>query len=280
MKFDFHIHSVFSDGSSKVNMIFDIAQKENLSALAITDHDTTLGLSVVDNISKEYGIPFVPAVEFTAIEEGVKFHVLAYNIDIESKELKDYSERLLLYLNNKSKQQIKLMQKDGIEIEEREFFKESQGGPLYRAKLLKTLARYGYLKQEEIMSCIKTYFGKEGPYYIEDSFKFNDFGQICDLIKRNNGIVVLAHPGKIKKKNMDLYNKLINSELIDGLEVYHPSNDFEVRKELMKVVKKKDILFTGGSDYHGDYNKRKTPICGVTMPDEVYYNLRSYMRNK
>lgn len=280
MKFDFHIHSVFSDGSSKVEEIFETAQKASLSALAIADHDTVLGLRTADSSSRKYGVPFIPAVEFTAVENGRKFHVLGYNIDYESPELKEYSEQLLEHLNNRSKQQIKMMQENGIEIEESEFFKEGQGGPLYRAKLLKTLARYGYLKDEEIMSSLKAFFGKGAPYYIEDSFQYYDFQQVCRVIKRNGGLAVLAHPGKIREKDEKLYGELINSELLDGLEVYHISNDAEVQKQLMDIVNRKKLIFTGGSDYHGEYNKLKTPICGIWLPDEVYDNLRPYIRNK
>lgn len=280
MKFDFHMHSVFSDGSAKVEEIFEIAQKACISALAITDHDTTLGLEIVNKMSKEYSIPFIPAVEFTAVENNLKFHVLAYDIDLQSEELREYSSNLLNHLNNKSRQEIKLMQANGIEIDEKEFFKESHGGPLYRAKLLKTLTKYGYLEQEEIMGSLKAFFGKDAPYYVEDSYSYYDFHQICKLIKRNNGIIVLAHPGKIKKKDEALYSELINSELLDGIEIYHPANDHEVKTELMNIVTRKDILFTGGSDYHGDYNKLKTPICGIWLPDEVYDNLKPYIKNK
>jgi predicted metal-dependent phosphoesterase TrpH len=280
MKFDFHIHSVFSDGSSKIEEIFKLAQKASLSALAITDHDTTLGLKTVDVFSKKLKIPFVPAVEFTAVENGIKFHILGYNIDFESHELMEYSEHLLEHLNNISKEQIKIIQANGIEIEEREFFNEGQGGPLYRAKLLKTLTKYGYLKEEEIMSSLKTFFGKGAPCYIEDTFKYYDFEQACKVIKRNGGLPVLAHPGKIKKKDESLYNSLINSDLLDGLEVYHLDNNPEVQKQLMEIVNRKNIIFTGGSDYHGDYNKLKTPICGIWMPEEIYDNLQPYIRNK
>lgn len=279
MKFDFHIHSVFSDGSSKIEEIFKIAQKACLSALAITDHDTTLGLKTVDEFSKKYRIPFVPAVEFSAVESGIKFHVLGYNINLESHELKEYSEHLLEHLNNISRQQIRILQKNGIEIEECEFFNESQGGPLYRAKLLKTLTKHGYLKEEEIMSSLKPFFGKDAPCYIEDTFKYYDFQQVCKVIKRNGGLVILAHPGKIKKKDEALYNDLINSDLLDGIEVYHLANDTLVQKQLMDIVARKSIIFTGGSDYHGAYNKLKTPIYGIWLPDKIYDNLHPYIRN-
>lgn len=280
MLFDFHMHSTFSDGSSTMEEIFNKAKELNMKAITVTDHDTTLGLKTEDELSVKYKIPFIPAAEFTAVEKDIKFHVLGYGIHMNSEELKEYSLKLLNYLNDKSKAQIKILKRQGINIEESEYFKESQGGPLYRAKLLRTLARNGYMAEKDIMDNLKKYFGKDGLCYIEDRYKYNSFEETVRLIKRNKGIVVLAHPRKIKKKDEALYRELINSNLIDGLEVYHPSVDLETKKELEEIIKRKDLIFTGGSDYHGLYNKLNTPICGVKLPDEVYNNLYPFLKNK
>jgi predicted metal-dependent phosphoesterase TrpH len=260
--------------------IFKKAKELNMKAISATDHDTTLGLETENRLSLKYGVPFIPAVEFTAVEKGIKLHILGYNIDMYSEELKEYSLRLLNYLNEKSKVQIKLLQQNGINIKEEEYFKESNGGPLYRAKLLKTLARQGYIKENEIMNSLKKYFGAGGICYVEDTFKYSSFNEIIKLIKRNNGIVVLAHPSKIKKKDEHLYKELINCELLDGIELYHPSVDTQTKKELEEVIRTRGILYTGGSDYHGIYNKLNTPVCGIKLPDEVYDNLRRFLKNK
>ncbi len=280
MNFDFHMHSVYSDGSSTVEEIFKIARGIDLKAIAVTDHDTVLGLEDVDKFSREYRIPFVPGIEFTAFEDEMKFHVLGYGIDFTSQELIDYSKDILDKLNRKSREQIELMQENGIEIPEEEFFAEGQGGPLYRAKLLKVLSRHGYVVEEEIMNSLNRFFGKDAPYYVEDGFKYPDFSHVVRLIKENGGVVVLAHPGKIKKKNEKLYYEILNSGLLDGVEVYHIANNINVREELIEFADKKDIMITGGSDYHGKYNKHKMEIGGIDIPVEVYYNLAPYFKNK
>lgn len=278
MLFDFHMHSTYSDGSSTMVEIFEKAKELGLKALAITDHDTTLGLDMEKKLSKEYSIPFISAVEFTAMEQGTKFHVLAYNVDAASQELKDYSVKLLEYLNKRSSLQIEMLQRQGIDIPKEEFFKESNGGPLYRAKLLRTLARYNYLDVGEIMTSLKKYFGEGGPCYLPEDYKYMDFESMAKMIKRNNGVVVLAHPTKIKKKNSRLYYELINSELLDGIEVYHPSIEAEVKNELEKIILNKNLLCTGGSDYHGLYNKRHTPLCGIEIPEKVYMDLLPFIQ--
>lgn len=271
------MHSVFSDGSNTIFDIFKIAKGKNLSALAVTDHDTVLGLKEVEKQSKNFKIPFIPGIEITAKENGIKFHVLGYGIDIKSEELIDYSKALLTYLNNRSLNQIRLMQRDGIKIDEKEFFKKGQGGPLYRAKLLQTLVDYGFIKQEEVMSSLKKYFGKNAPYYIEDTYKYKSMEETSKIIRQNGGVVVLAHPTKIKKKSENLYRELINTDLIDGIEIYHPSIIPEVKEELEQIAKRKDLIVTGGSDNHGKYSSYNIPIGGMEIPELVYNDLAEFL---
>ncbi|HBC99547.1 MAG TPA: hypothetical protein DC053_09570, partial [Lachnoclostridium sp.] len=125
MKADFHMHSNFSDGSETMMQIYSLAKEQGLKAAAITDHDTILGLKEEEKASKKYCIPFIPAAEFTAEENGMKFHVLGYGIDPENPELLQYSNCFLEQMNERSRRQILKMQKAGIEIEEKEFFEKA-----------------------------------------------------------------------------------------------------------------------------------------------------------
>lgn len=281
MKFDFHIHSTYSDGSATIEDIFKQAKMKKASAVSITDHDTILGLELANNLSKIYNVPFITGVEITAIEDNTKFHVLGYNIDINSKQLKNYSQKILEFLNYKSKKQIKILNNKGYKIEEEEFFKQSKGGPLYRAKLLKTLSNYGYIDEKEIMNSLNKFFNKHnGICYVKDDYSYNNFKTVCSMIKENNGIVVLAHPYKIKKKNNNLYEKLLKSSLIDGIEVYHPYNNEKARFELLNIAKDRNLIITGGTDYHGIYRKNPISLMEIDIPDKVYLNMSKYLINK
>ncbi|XOQ48302.1 MAG: POLIIIAc domain-containing protein [Eubacteriales bacterium] len=277
MKTDFHFHSTFSDGSETVEHIFQAAHESGIRAVSLTDHDTVLGIPAEREASRKYKVPFIPAAEFTAKENGIRFHVLGYRIDDRSDELIRYSHELLDYMNERSKRQIQMMQKNGIFLSEEAFFQNSGGGPLYRAKLLKVLADHGYLEANQIMKLLLSYFGENGPYYQEDRFPYRSFQEICAMIQRNGGIPVLAHPGKIKKKSEALYHTLISSPLLGGLEVYHPANSEEVRTELLATAKEKGLLCTGGTDYHGLFMKNPIPLGSEEMPDAVYRAMEEYL---
>lgn len=279
MKFDFHFHSTFSDGSETVDDLFQFADEMGIRAVSLTDHDTVLGIPAEREASRKYQIPFIPAAEFTAKEDGIRFHVLGFRINDRSEELIQYSHELLDCMNERSKRQIQMMQKNGISIPEEEFFQKAGGGPLYRAKLLKVLADHGYVDANQIMALLPSYFGKNAPYYQEDRFHYRSFKEICSMIQRNGGIPVLAHAGKIKKKNEALYHSLISSPLLDGLEVYHPANSKEVRAELLAIAEKNDLLCTGGTDYHGLFMKNPISLGSQEIPDTVYNAMREYLEN-
>lgn len=279
MKFDFHIHSRFSDGSATTEEIFHMAKEKGLSALSLTDHDSILGLPLAEKLSRETLIPYLSGAEFTVMEDGKTFHVLGYNLNPESKELKEYSKHILSCLNEISKKQILLLQKHGITLSEETYFQQGQGGPLYRGKLLKALSDHGIIKESEIMPLIPRYFGKNGLCHVSDTVPYLNFDSIVKLIKGNGGIVVLAHPAKLKKKDDSLYQRIIHHQNLDGFEVYHPSITDKVKQEIMPIIEAKNLIITGGSDYHGLFQKYRIEVSDMQIPDEIYHKLYPYLRN-
>uniref|UniRef100_UPI0032611897 hypothetical protein n=1 Tax=Clostridium sp. NkU-1 TaxID=1095009 RepID=UPI0032611897 len=204
----------------------------------------------------------------------MKFHVLGYGMDPDNPELLRYSSCFLEQMNERSRLQIRKMQQAGIEIEEKEFFEKAGGGPLYRAKLLGVLADHGLLRREEIMESLHSYFGKGAPFEEEDHFPYKSFYQVCTMIKEAGGNVVLAHPGKIKRKDGPLYHALLREECLDGLEVYHHDNPEAVREELLAVAGDRHLMVTGGSDYHGIYMKKPALPGAEELPEELAEGLK------
>ena len=125
-----------------------------MTALAVTDHDTVLGIDSVKEASGRFHIPYVPGAEFTALESGVKFHVLGYGIDTANPSLQSYSRDFLDTMNLRSLQQIHMLKQNGIDISEEEFFQKAGPGPLYWVKMLDVLSDHGLLPSKKIMRCL------------------------------------------------------------------------------------------------------------------------------
>jgi len=79
MKFDLHIHSNYSDGHSSVEDIIRAAKRRSLDGIALTDHDTMLGIPAARRYIDEQKLDLIliPGVEVTT-SEG---HLLVLGVD-------------------------------------------------------------------------------------------------------------------------------------------------------------------------------------------------------
>ena len=63
---DLHTHSTASDGTTPPAELPALARRAGLSAVALTDHDTTAGLVQCAHACEEQGVQFVPGIEVSA----------------------------------------------------------------------------------------------------------------------------------------------------------------------------------------------------------------------
>ena len=75
-KWDLHMHSTASDGTLTPNQIIDIAEKEGLSVIAITDHHTVRNVDEAKHLGKERGITVISGVEFRTEYGAKSVHII------------------------------------------------------------------------------------------------------------------------------------------------------------------------------------------------------------
>lgn len=92
---DLHIHSYYSgDGEYKPSVIVDMCIDAGITEMAIADHNTIKGsIEAIDYINElkkkeDINIKCYPAVEIDCMFNGLIFHMLAYDIDLESKDFR------------------------------------------------------------------------------------------------------------------------------------------------------------------------------------------------
>ena len=59
--------------------------------------------------------------------------------------------------------------------------------------------------------------------------------------------------------------------------MYHPSITEDTEKELMEIIQRKNLLCTGGTDFHGIYMKNPRNIGTIDLPDIVIESLEKFM---
>ena len=78
---DLHTHSNKSDGSLTPTELVDHAAELGLSAIALTDHDTTEGIDEAISRGFKKGIMVVPGVELSSEYQGQDIHIVGLCID-------------------------------------------------------------------------------------------------------------------------------------------------------------------------------------------------------
>jgi predicted metal-dependent phosphoesterase TrpH len=85
---DLHTHSTASDGSLPPAEVVRLADRANLAAVALTDHDTVAGIEEARRAARDLPeIVLVPGIEISAIFRKGTLHILGLGIDPASPRL-------------------------------------------------------------------------------------------------------------------------------------------------------------------------------------------------
>lgn len=246
MKVDFHVHTTFSDGLLTPEQVVKKAFTLNLQAIAITDHDTVDGiLPAIIESKKHAGFEVIPGIELSTHWQNQEVHILGYYINYEDLNFK----RHLLGLQQNRKERLEKMLTKlndiGIHINIKDVYKKSHGSSLGRPHIALVLIEKGYVSS--IQEAFEKYLGKGKPAYVPRK-KLTPFNAI-NIIKKSNGIPVLAHPGLLE--NQSIIPELIINGIM-GIEVIHKDHSQADTAYYTKLALENNLLVTGGSDSHGE----------------------------
>jgi hypothetical protein len=265
---DLHLHSKHSDGKLSIEELAEEVSNAGINYCSLNDHDSIDGLKEMKILMDKHSINFVNGIEFSVLYKKQEIHVLVYDFDIKvvEKILKERNQIVSAKRKEELVQSVDLFKNEGFEVsDDLELLDKKPIG------LLVALDVYGKKKNQELM------IEKHG--HLLDEKEFYDYyqapGRPCHvekssinldwLLTKLEGVKcdkILAHPFVpvsflIKPLLVDDINYLIARGL-NGVEVYHDRNTDEQIDFLRKYVDEKNLLFTGGSDYHG--KKDNTPL--------------------
>ena len=112
-KIDLHIHTNCSDGKLSPKQVIDEAEKNGVSIVSITDHDTIINLSNYKEVERRYGVRLVPGVEIAANISGM--HILGYGIQ-NFTMVEDFLRRYKFLNKVGAEKTIEILKSDGIDI--------------------------------------------------------------------------------------------------------------------------------------------------------------------
>lgn len=246
---DLHIHSTFSDGVLRPSEIVDLASRQGVAAIAITDHDTAAGTAEAVKRGGELGLEVLAGIEISSWHGDTSMHILGYCFDHEDKE---FSSRLQLLQDGRQIRNAKIIEnlnKLGIRVDTSELLQYSEYGQTGRPHIAKLLVDKGVTRTIDL--AFKHYLGRGAAAYAE-RFRFSARDAIA-MIREAGGIAVLAHPASLDSTLRSIPGLLreLCSVGLDGVEVYYPAHSRKTVKALLKMADEFGLLITGGSDFHG-----------------------------
>ncbi len=272
---DLHIHTIYSDGSFAPKEVISYANSIGLSAIGITDHDTTDGVKEAIISAKEYEIEVVPGLELSAEFKDYpeeEIHILGYFIDYDNENL----QRQLKVFRDARQQRadyiFKKLSSLGLNLDKQEVFESySQSQSIGRLHFARILLKKNIVSS--IKEAFEKYLGYGKPAYVP-KFKLPT-QQAISMIIEAGGIPVVAHPYANGYMDVNSIKKLIDQGL-KGIEVYHTKHHKNAIEELLVIAEKYDLLITGGSDCHGNLGNNN-PLLGVLkLPYSMFLKLKEY----
>lgn len=259
-----HMHSIYSDGEPSPAELVDLAVKNQLTMLSITDHDTISAYEEAKVKAKEKGIQLISGIEINTMGPNGELHILGYGIDLAN-------EALNAYCGWRKKERIGWSQKIveklchlDYEVHWEKCFERATGGVIVRTHIADELVDQGYFQSAE--EAFNTLLTTNMPAYVKrESFTSKE---AIDLIHASGGMAILAHPG-IYNFSWSL-NTLIE-ESIDGIEVYYAKHSKQQTKEWFDIANNHNLYMSVGSDFHGETSRNKQMIGSVSYDENIVH---------
>lgn len=267
---DLHCHSTFSDGTYSPEEIINLAYKNKLISIALTDHDTINGIIYAKNIASKLNIEVINGIEFSSDFNGTEIHLLGYFIDINSKcllyELKNLEETR----KTRNEEIIKKLEHINLNISLEYVKSLAVSNIITKAHFAKAIVNKGYAKT--IKDAFSLYLGKNKPAYVKRDLIPHK--KAIDLIIKSGGIAVLAHPFLYGFSERELQNniKSLKENGLKGVECYYPSNTLYQTKFLLSLCNKYNLKSTGGSDFHGN-NRPNVYLGNIFLGEKLDYKI-------
>lgn len=241
------------------------ARAVGLSAIALTDHDTTDGVADAAQEGGKLGIRVIPGCEFSVRAPWGELHVLALFLPPEHERLQLFLRDTRAARRRRGEQIVAKLQSLGVAIELEDVQAQligGDGGALGRPHVARALVDCGAC--DDVTDAFRRYLGRGRAAYVEKPLP--KLPEVTALVHDVGGLTVAAHLGD---HGTEAQLRIFQDQGLDCVEVRHPSHPPAVEQRLMRIAERLGLGISGGSDWHGEseYGESHAPLGGMKVPD-------------
>ena len=237
---DLHCHSTCSDGTLTPVQLVELAKNRTSPA---SRSPTTTPLRPTTPPSRPRAIldHLGTGVELSSEFQKMSVHILGYNYSLGSPLMRDFCRRHKERRRHRNAAILAKLARLNMVIKEEELPGRSIGRPHIAQKMVEK----GYVKSAK--EAFNLFIG-EGKCCYDAGVAFS-VPETLDVIHRSGGKAFVAHPHLFAN---GAKMRVLLQEPFDGLECYYAHSYPALEKRWLKIVKEKQWLISGGSDFHGE----------------------------
>jgi len=249
MRIDLHTHSVVSDGTETPAQVMASAAAAGLDIVALTDHDTMVGVEAAQARATEIGIGFVPGIEISCSDHGVSIHLLSYWHDLADAEVDAMLAKTRAARVDRAKEIVGKIAIDYPVTWEQVLARSGGAVTVGRPHIADALVDQGVVPTRD--AAFQQILAGNSRYYVPHYAP--EVTAAVRTMRRAGGVTVFAHPGADARGRVvptSVIEKMADAGLA-GLEVDHRDHSPQQRERLTGVAAQLGLIRTGASDYHG-----------------------------
>jgi predicted metal-dependent phosphoesterase TrpH len=264
MRIDLHLHTWVSDGDVSPTEVVKLAAAAGLDLIAITDHDTALGVPEAQIAAADLPLIVVPGIEISSRLDEQELHILGYWIEPTAESILEHQRRATLRRSTRMAAMVARLQDLGVGITYEDV--EAAAGPTVKTLGRPHLARALHAGRHTRYygEAFIRFIGDAGPAYVAEGFPAP--ADAIRAIHGAGGKAVWAHPPLATFTDI---LPALEAAGLDGVECFRPGVDAVDWVRLEKETRRLGLFPTGGSDWHGPArcSLGAFAINGSTMPE-------------
>jgi len=276
---DLHTHSTVSDGSDSPAALMELAGRQGLTAVALTDHDTVQGLAEARAAAAAVGVRLVEACELSCEVGPATMHLLVYFLSDSPGPLQDRLSGLQAARADRNRRIVAVLQDHGLDVTLDEILAEAGRGSVGRPHVAGVLMQKGYVSS--IQEAFDVWLANGRPAYLDRERLLP--AEAIALAHASGAVAVLAHPTSLgyEGRALERFVAALAAEGLDGMECEYGRYSPDLRATLRAMADRLGLAVTGGSDYHGRYKPDLALGSGLgdlAVPDSLLDALEARRR--
>jgi predicted metal-dependent phosphoesterase TrpH len=265
-RYDLHSHSTASDGALSPTDLVQRAHTQGVTALALTDHDTTQGLASARACADTLGIQLINGIEVSVVWENKSLHIVGLGINPDYPQLADAAEYIQHQRLIRAVKMSEKLAKKNI-TGAFEAVHQAGGGTITRSHFADFLVAQHHVDTHQ--EAFDRYLSKGKSIYVPAVGL--ELKEAIKWIIESGGVAVLAHPLRYQltanwmKRLLTAFKEAGGQ----GMEVVTGRNNADEINRLANYASRFELAGSVGSDFHSPTNQWLELGRLAPLPDNI-----------